>query len=198
MRQYPERTIRLLELLSSAPPECSLVVSSVVPCEWNKHAQEVTEETNVHLAKMEAQSGHFHDACRVLGIDLSYGRARYGEAGLAERLRDLSGRLLDAAIRLDSDDQSSGRAVQRVVRGIPPSRRGGQVQDCTSLEECLAVCQLLQQRGFARKRVFCTSNTSDYCEPNGRLHAGLGLELSAVELTFTTNLNWALHELACT
>lgn len=41
------------------------------------------------------------------------------------------------------------------------------------------------------KCVFCTSNTKDYGTP----HASLANDLAAVQLTFTTKLPWALHEI---
>ena len=48
-----------------------------------------------------------------------------------------------------------------------------------------------------RKRVFCTSNTKDYCEagvgPNSIPY--LRLEFDGCVLTFTANLPWAVDEI---
>lgn len=192
---YTERASALLTRATSAPPDCLIIISSIVPQEWRAHAQGVTDEVNRHLAKMQEQSSHLHDACDVLGIDPDFGRASYESLGLAERLRDLAGQLLNAAIGLDADDVSKAKAGDRIINKIPPSRKGGEFKDCVILEESLAVCQRLQAAGFERKRVYCTSNTDDYCESK-RLHPALAVEFAAVGLTFTTNLPWAVSEIA--
>jgi hypothetical protein len=191
---YAARATELLRLVTASPPSCFLVISSIIPREWNTHSQEVTDEVNRHLTKMQEQSSHFHDACQVLSITRGFGRAGYASSGLAEKLRDLSRQLLDSALCLDEDDSSRVRAVGRVVNNTPPSRKGGEVKDCAIIEECLAVCQRLHAAGFGRKRVFCTSNTDDYCETGKILHPSLALEFATVGLSFTTNLPWALRE----
>jgi hypothetical protein len=194
LKDYAEHARHLLRLVTAAPPSCGLVVASIVPDEWNRHAQKVTDEVNDHYAAMEAQSSGFHDACQVLGIPLSFGRASYRAAGAAEGLRDLSKQLLGHALRLDAEPQTMSGAYNRAVRNIPPSRKGGQIQDCTITEEALALCRKLAGSGFARKRVFCTSNVTDYCEPGKKIHPALAVEFNSVGLVFTTNLGWAVHE----
>jgi hypothetical protein len=37
--------------------------------------------------------------------------------------------------------------------------------------------------------------SADYCEIGGRLHPALDSEFIACDLTFTTNLPWAVHEI---
>jgi hypothetical protein len=143
---------------------------------------------------MEEQPGHFHEACQALGITVATPRTRYGQSRLAEALRDLPLSLIDRAVHLDADAESHVRAVARVVNRTPPALRR-EVKDSAIIEEYLAVCRGLQSAGFARKRVFCTSNTEDYCEAGGRLHASLAVEFSACTLAFTTDLPWVLHEI---
>jgi hypothetical protein len=195
LRDYAERASELLGLVTVTPPRCLLVISSIIPREWETHAQEVTDEVARHLVEMQEQSSHFHDACGILGIPAGFERANYAGPGLPDRLRDLSRQLLESALCLDADDQSRARAVGRVVTNTPPSRKGGEVKDCTILEEYLAVCRGLQAAGFMRKRVLCTSNTDDFCEVGKKLHPTLAMEFQALDLAFTSNLNWALHEI---
>lgn len=57
------------------------------------------------------------------------------------------------------------------------------------------MCRGLRAGGFAEKCVFCTSNRTDFCETGDYPHANLAGEFGSVRLIFTTNLNWALHEL---
>jgi hypothetical protein len=108
-------------------------------------------------------------------------------------LCDLSRGLLDGALHLDARDDTNMRAYHRAIKLIPPSRRGGEVKDCTIVEECLEVCRQLRAAAFPSKLVFCTSNTSDYCE-GGALHRVLAADFAAVGLTFSATLPWAVHE----
>jgi hypothetical protein len=194
LSNYTERGLELSRLASSTPPGCTIVVSSIVPQEWSDNAQAVVEETARHLRKMEEQSSHFHDACQALGIAVASPRTQYGQSRLAEALQDLSQSLIDGAVRLDADADSHVRAVARVVNRTPPALRR-EVKDSAIIEEYLAVCRGLQAAGFARKQIFCTSNTEDYCTAGGRLHVNLAAEFAAFTLTFTTSLPWALHEM---
>ena len=192
--KYAERASELAKLASADPPGCTIVISSIVPQEWSDNAQTVTEETMRHLRSMEDQSSHFHDACQALGIAVTMPRTRYGQAGLAEALRELSRSLIDRSVCLDADAESHVRAVARVVNRTPPALRR-EVKDSAIIEEYLAVCRGLQAAGFPRRRVFCTSNTQDYCAAGGELHANLAAEFAACSLTFTTSLPWAFHEI---
>jgi hypothetical protein len=192
---YAARASELWGLAMKSPPACLVVVSSIIPHEWNDNVQIVTNEIVRHFEKMEDHSSHFHDACQGLGIAAPFGRSGYAQMGLAEALRDLSKQILDLALCLDADDGSRSRAVTRVIRKIPPSQHRREVKDSAIIEEYLAVCQQLQAAGFARKRVFCTSNTTDYCDPGAQPHPKLEAEFDAFGLTFTTNLPWAVHEI---
>lgn len=194
LSKYAQRASELATLSSADPPGCIIVVSSIVPQEWSDNAPAVTEETLRHLREMEDQSSHFHDACQAIGIAVATPRTRYGQSGLAEALRDLSRSLIDRAVRLDADAESHARAVARVVKKTPPALRR-EVKDSAIIEEYLAVCRGLLAAGFPRRRVFCTSNTKDYCEAGGQLHANLVTEFADCSLTFTTSLPWALHEM---
>jgi hypothetical protein len=194
LSKYAERASELATLASANPPGCTIVVSSIVPQEWSDNAQGVTEEAIRHLRNMEEQSSHFHDACQALGIAAATPRTRYGQSGLAEALRDLSRSLIDRGVLLDADTESRARAVARVVNRTAPALRG-EVKDSVIVEEYMAVCRWLQARGFVRRRVFYTSNTRDYCEAGGQLHANLAAEFADCSLTFTTSLPWAIHEI---
>lgn len=188
-----EAAWHLAKLLSATPPVCSLVVSLLVPKEWRDNVHGVTDETIRHLRRMEEQASHFDDACRALRIAVASPPTAYGRCGLAEALRDRSQSLIDQAVRLDEDPGCRVRAVERVVARVPPALKG-QVKDSAIIEEYLAVCRGLRAAGFSRRRVYCTSNTADYCEASGSLHASLAVEFASQSLIFTTQLPWALRE----
>ena len=186
----------LLIAATVAPQQCVLIVSHLVQHEWAVHQQELLDEATRHLNEMADQSGHFHDACGVFGTAPGFERANYAAHKIASHLHDLSRQLLNCGIILDPDNECSGRAMHRVKHNIPPSKKGGEAKDCTILEEYLAVSRRLHSAGFQRKKVFCTSNTSDYCEvgDRGGIHADLALEFATIGLRFTSNLGWGFHD----
>lgn len=195
LKDYAVRASELLTLLSDSPPACTLILSSIVIQEWGHNASTVMEESSRHLQRMEEQSSHFHDACQALGLAAPVPRTLYGGSGLEKALRNLSESLIDRAVILDQDTDSRVRAFERVVNKIPPAMKKSEVKDCAIIEQYLAVCRGLQTAGFARNRVFCTSNTDDYCEAGGGLHSQLAIEFSGCALSFTKNLPWALHQI---
>jgi hypothetical protein len=181
-------------MLTAAPPQCALVVASIVSTEWGDNASTVRDEVRAHLVKIQDQARHFHDACNTLGIAVTFGRPFYSGAGLADRLYDLSRLLLDCSLRLDPDAGCTSRGVARVVTKTPPSKQGGEVKDCVIVEECLELTRQLRAHGFARKCVYCTSNKDDYGAPGSGLHPILAAEFATAGLVFTANLPWAVHE----
>ncbi len=195
LRGCVESAAELLQLVSSVPPQCVLVVGSFVPGEWQAHASATADELRKYLARLDEQAAYFHNSCGALGIAPPFGRPGYGAVGLADRLLDLSSQLLGRAIHLAPQNDTNLRAFNRAATNTPPSGKGGESKDSTIIEECLEVCRLLQAGGFARKRVFCTSNTDDYCEATKALHPLLVTEFTAVGLGFTKDLPWALHEM---
>jgi hypothetical protein len=186
--------VELLQLATSTPTRCSLVVGSSVPREWLNHAQATADDLRNHLARLDDLASSFHETCTSLGIALPFGRPTYGGLGLVNRLYDLSKQLLDASLYLDAYNDTNMRAFARAATNTPPSRKGGEIKDSTIVEECLEVCRQLHAGGFGEKRIFCTSNTNDYCGPGGALHPALTGDFAAVGLHFVTNLPWAVHE----
>jgi len=188
-----EHAAALYTAATAAPVRCSVVVSHLVHHEWGTNQQALLDEASRHLTEIHEQSGYFHDACGVFGIVPGFPRANYAGLGLAVRMHDLSRQLLDSAAVIDPDDECSGRAMTRVTYNLPPSKEGREAKDCAILEEYLEVCRQLQQAGFRRKLVFCTSNTNDYCDRSG-LHVNLATDFAAVGLRFTANLSWGYHD----
>jgi hypothetical protein len=184
----------LLQLVAGPPTRCTLVVASFVPDEWVAHSESRADEVRTQLARIDAQANDMHGFCGLVGITPPFPSPEYRVLPLAERLHDLSQRLLDAALRLDPDHDCIIRAYGRAINHAPPSLKGGEVKDSTIIEECLEVSRRLQAAGFSPKRVFCTSNTNDYCDrASSRLYPSLAVDFGAAGLEFSANLPWAVH-----
>lgn len=192
-----EAASELVAGATAAAPRFNLIVGSFVPGEFAANAPTVADTLTAHLDRMDEQADHFHGLCGHLGIALGFGRPGYAATALAGRLRALSRDLLAAALVLDNDPNALARAVARVT-GSPqrrPSRNAGQLKDCVIFEEYLEVCRQVRATTFAGKLVFCSSNTTDYCDKNVVPHPDVAADSAAVGLVFTTTLPWAVAEL---
>jgi hypothetical protein len=180
----------LLGLLTAVPPQCVLVAASMIPTEWKDNAQKVRDEINGKLKKIQDQAGMFHEACSTLGISLTFGRPVYSSIALIERLHDLSKELLDRSIELEMNATIWKCGGDRHVSKLPP----GEFKDCVIVEECLELTRQLRENGFASRCVFCTANMKDYGESGGKkLHPTLAAEFAKIDLSFTSDLPWAVH-----
>jgi hypothetical protein len=184
----------LLRLVTASPPRCTLLIASFVHDEWLTHAGPEADRLRAALAQIDADAERFHDFCAVFGIAPPFPRPAYRHLPLADSLHDLSRRLRDVSVRLEPDQGCIIRAHGRASTYTPPSRKGGEVKDSTIFEEYLEVSRQLKAAGFTRKRLFCTSNTKDYCEA-GRLHRQLAVDIGDVDLGFALTLPWAVNEL---
>jgi hypothetical protein len=190
-----EAAQELLHLVSASPRRCTLVIASFVYSEWLTHAGPEADRLRQALLQIDQDAERFHHCCGLLGITPSFPRPGYSRLSLADRLYDLSLQLRDRSLRLDPDQDCVLRAYRRATTYVPPSDHGGEVKDSTILEECLEVSRRLKAAGFARKRMFCTSNTKDYCEKGSRLFANLAVDLGDVGMGFATSLPWAVNEI---
>jgi hypothetical protein len=190
VRGHAEAAAKLFRLASTTNRACHLVVSSDIQAEWDRNVQSVVDEANRYLSSIQEHSLQVHEACEALEIQVGVERIRYGEFGLLERLRDLSGDLLLAARSIDPKLENRDRAINRNINRIPPARTGEQVMDCLILEDYLALAQSIRHAGSEIKLVFCSSNTKDYCDPENRkrLKAHLLQEFSEMKLAFKANL----------
>ena len=191
-----EAALELQDLLTVPPFRFTLVVASFVQAEWRTHAGVEADRLRAHLARIDEEADRLHEFCGLVGIIPPFPKPEYRPLSLADRLHDLSRRLLDSALRLDPDNDCIIRAHGRATSYTPPSLKGGEVKDSTIIEECLEVSRQLRRVGFTPKRVFCTSNRNDYCEKgSSRLHPTLAADFGGAGLGFATSLPWAVNEI---
>lgn len=155
-----------LELLTGAKrsvPTVYLFVGCPTPTEWSDHIHEAVADCNIAVNCVDAVSHSWHFL---------------GEPGLPTlsppllvlpaRLRTLSKNLLDAASVLDKDGEALGRAIDRIISGRKPARKGGQgAKDATILEHAISLVDALIAVGVATPRVFVSSNTNDFLITKG-------------------------------
>jgi len=166
----------------------------MIQYEWSVHEEAIVKELDRHLASRDQDALAFHEACELVKVSLSFGKASYQAAGLVAKLRDLSANLLNNAMHLLPSDDTKAKAADRTVACLRPARKGSGLQDCIIIEEYLELCRQLQATGFAKAKAFCSSNTADY-QDGGKLHETLATEFGTVGLVFTNALHWAAKEL---
>jgi hypothetical protein len=115
--------------------------------------------------------------------------------GIATLLRGLADALLAKARVLQRDQVCLDRAVQRLINKDRPSHKK-EMKDSMNLEQCLELSRRLHLVGFPKSRVWVSSNTNDFAQPNSsHIHADLQADFTAAGLKYFTSLHAALGHL---
>jgi hypothetical protein len=149
------------EVLAGArrnPPTVYPVIACPTPTEWDDHIDEAVQDCENAVNSVGAVSA----SCAFVGLP-ALAPLPAGLATLPDRLKALSRNLLDASILLDKDGAALSRAIDRIINGLKPARKGGQgAKDAAILEHAVSLIDALLVGGFAERRVFVSSNTGDF------------------------------------
>lgn len=149
------------ELLLGAtrnPPTVYPVIACPTPTEWDAHIDEAVEDCENAVKSVGTVSA----SCEFVGLP-ALGSLPAALAALPAHLKTLSKNMLAASILLDKDGDALIRATDRIIDGRKPARKGGQgAKDAIILEHAVSLVDALLIRGFASRRVFVSSNTSDF------------------------------------
>ncbi len=168
-----------------------IVTAPFVPQEWQEHSADTEARLMEHIKKLDEAMGAVRTAAGYLNMRPA-DSPQLATLKLSGSLRSLAQQLLDAAIVLREDTECIVRARARIAQARPPAApRKAEFKDCEIIEHYLAVCSHLHGAGFAQRRVFVSSNKSDYCDSTGRLHPLLLLDFDVVNLQYAADFAWA-------
>ncbi|MFZ5811701.1 MAG: hypothetical protein ACOY4F_06630 [Thermodesulfobacteriota bacterium] len=169
-----------------------IIILPNVPTEYSDNFQETKNELSRHISKsvqglkvleaLHLSRANQLSVPNLLSIDT--------EAFLEKICNDF----ISNGIHIFQENTITLRATNRVIKSIPPSRKGT-IKDCIIYEHGLEICSLLRKQGFTEKIVFLTSNTKDYCDGNGYAKKQINDELSAFEIRLCLNWSWAINDL---
>lgn len=184
----------LLQLATAHADAVHLVVPELVPREFADNAGEIEQDFQRWLRFHDDNQSWLADAAVWVGVSLP-APALIQSVGLHARFRQLADNLLTQAIVLDRDQACLDRAVARLIAKRRPSHKK-EIKDSMNLEQCLEFSARLHGAGFARPRVFVSSNTTDFAEhPSPRLHPDLQPEFAACSLEYFPSLQGTLGSL---
>lgn len=183
---------RMREELQSGNAVFQVVLPSVVSMEWSANVD--TEK----LRLGDRLRAHYHLSDMLEFVDrattssgISIPDVRM--VGFEDALEKVCKELMLSALTLDREDNCVSKAVGRVLEGCAPSGKGREsTKDCIIFEEVLALGQVLLRRGFGKKLVFVSSNTTEFGslrEPVSRIVA----DLAHARVEFANTLDLALH-----
>jgi len=172
-----------------------LLVPELIPREYADHANSIqakfAEWTELHDANQE----WLVEACLsvALALPMPYMVHPHGVAALLQGLADA---LLAKASVLQRDQACLDRAVQRLINRDRPSHNK-EMKDSMNLEQCLELSRRLQIAGFAKSRVWVSSNTNDFAQAptSSHLHADLQGDFVTTGLKYFTSFRAALGHL---
>ncbi len=185
----------LLQLLMVRPDAAHLIVPELVPGEFADHADRIEVEFEEWFRLHDQNQDWLAEATTWLGLALPTPLA-VQPFGIQASCRRLAPDLLAKAVVLDRDPASLDRAVARLIAKRRPSHKK-EMKDSMNIEQALELSGQLQQAGFARARVFVSSNTNDFAASptSPALHPDLQAEFDPVGLEYFTSLRAAIGSL---
>jgi hypothetical protein len=194
----PHQEIRdaaaLLALLNATPGAAHLILPELVPREYLDHAGAIQAQFGKWTELHDKNQDWLVEASLSVALALPAPHPVHPH-GLAALLRGLADNLLGKAQVLARDPACVDRALHRLINKIRPSHRK-EVKDSVNLEQCLELSRRLQAAAFPRSRVWVSSNTNDFAQPNSpHVHADLQGDFVAAGLKYFPSLRAALGRL---
>jgi hypothetical protein len=183
------------ELIKAASPvsRCVyLIITEIVLKEWNENSQNIKLLCDKWLNKTKEEiktinkCNNYLTSSRLSLINLK----NFIPSDISSVLLAKAQGLVDSAIVLCNDSNSSLEAHRRAINNIRPSRKGQQSKDCDIIEHVYSLSTELRNKGFREKIIFTTSNTKDYYQ-EGKIHTVLENEFKDLNMDIATNLGWA-------
>lgn len=186
---------RILDL-GSTESDCSVVVviPQLVKNEWDDNWLKVLNKVENHLKKIKNHLEVSHVIASSFDSTLPI-LVHYSEKKLIEDLKNCGERLLTIGLNLELDESICLQAFHRMINRLPPSSPGT-INDCIIYLHTLELFKLLRNKSFAKKCVFMSSNTKDYCENGKRIaKEPIWTELETVDAKFITQWHEVLSAL---
>ncbi len=185
----------ILGHVKSVPSRVNIVVTCTVISELEQHIDNVQNEVAGWLDKLAQNVRCVQHASKFAEIPPSLRAESSQPKELAKQLRNLVLEIIEEVIVLASDEVCGSRAHRRAIARIPPGTLGNATNDCDIIEHYLELCQRVRSNGLSEKCVFVSSNTKDFCKERSILHPELRADFDTVDLSYCTNMTWAIAEL---
>ena len=159
-----ETAIRVAAEVIAGTLSVSLVLPSLFSREWNDNVDNVTKELTAWLHRHRQQS----EVLSSLHQCLYQGPLSIPDVtayGFEQSVQQICDRIIANSETVTRSSESERLAVRRVITRRAPASHGKQeLKDCINFEEFLELGAELRKRGMAKRIVFASSNTNDYCE----------------------------------
>lgn len=174
-------------LLEAAERErVDVFVTSLVRGEFAENAEATEREAERSLAAITA------DVIKLDALATLHGSP--GNADILHwrnqvRCRQVADRWLEVSKDDEASDAASRRAMARVLKRQPPSRRDkDSMEDCLILETYLEHARRARQLGLQKPAVFVSSNTNDYAKSAARLPSELKSDFADAQMDYAPNM----------
>jgi hypothetical protein len=186
---------KLLDLITASPDAAHLIVPELIPREYADHADAIEREFGLWTRHHDENQDWIIQAASCVAVSIPHPSAIH-HLGFASRFRALADELLARSLVLDRAAGCLDRAVIRLITKCRPSHRK-EMKDSMNLEQCLELSRQLHHAGFAKSRVFVSSNTNDFADAatTSMVHADLQGDFSAAGLDYYTSFRSAIRQL---
>lgn len=180
--------IKLKDFALSSRLVC--LMAEQVETEINDNIQDVEIEAKNKLSKLKQTVMKIGELSTVLGSSSTANLAHFDDhVDRAKIVLDDWRTKFETVIPTSSVAQ---KALRRVVKAIPPSKRGKEsTKDCLVYETYLEVAGLIRGKGSTVPIVFLSANTKEYCKEGGALIEQIDVEMSSCQLEFAFQMGHA-------
>ncbi|MDP8239487.1 MAG: PIN domain-containing protein [Candidatus Hatepunaea meridiana] len=189
-----ETAIKLIKGSDCDYPEVWLVITEDVEKEWRKNSVKIKEDSHKQIDEFSKRLNRFDQVVKKAGIPPGFSYNKSEQFMLDGYLYELSEKLLLASNKIENDEDSQIRALERVRNNQPPyskfkDREKGTI-DCVIIEHFIKTTIFLCENEFRNEVYFISSNTNDFGKPDD-IKEPLKSQFDEVNLQYVTDIAWA-------
>lgn len=185
-------TIEIINLFDMKQNNFVIVLPSLIDTEWSDNNVSVSSETKNFIEKCDVVHKNLVQSFGMV-FPTQLNAIYFSHHNFEKILCDFSEKLLNLSFSLESIEECTIKASNRVVCNIPPAAKGkNSLKDCIIFEETLFLGNLLRDGGFTKKIVFASSNTKEYFHESKPISA-IENDLKKVDIEIVTSLNHGFY-----
>lgn len=182
---------KIISKLDDGTLTYNLVILSPINDEWNRNVVNIYSNAKNIIDKSYRTVARIEEVLNCEEPTKTINIRDFRSDNIEEKLKLVSYTLLEKSYSCRSRDDIKLKAMDRSIGAILPARKASQsLNDCILFEEILEIARALRDRNFTKKLVFSTYNTNDFGKAED-CHSSINQELSAFQIEYVTNLEWA-------
>jgi hypothetical protein len=148
------------------PAKLWVVVSEYVEEEWLRHHTKKRDRAVASIRHQDERISYPWSIASSMASAPAAPCLQFAGLQIGQRLHSVAADLIRSARVIGKDGAFDAAAGRRIAQDHAPASRGkSEFYDCVLIEQYLALCRRIRDRGFDQRCVFVSSNVRDFGEP---------------------------------